>query len=221
MHEVPKLQMAPMRIISQRPRVATCFFATVVALSITRVLVLFCESYSIVRAERQADIDLIQLCSTGAAKDSEKFRAACLQARSEQAAPAVLKAILKSIRTAFNDFAESFNSPSRIVVLLLFCLSGLALPVVKTFTNLVNAYMGTDALSRLHGLHFSEEDNPDDQESCRIVVMNTERRGLAGAVAHRLRVMPSRRGRSKLPSIVDHEVDDSNYQLISLEDKLK
>lgn len=172
-------------------------------LTLTRFIVLFCESYSVVRLERQADIDLIELCGAGAAKDSHKFRAACMQARSEQAAPVLLKAILKSIRTAFVDFVECFNSPSRIVVLILFCLSGLALPIVKALSTLATTYIGQNMLERPHiRCDVADEDN-DRYEV--VVLNNNNYRGLIGNMTRRLKTLPQRNKKTRLPMLLDME----------------
>ena len=92
------------------------------ALSFVRFSVLFVESYSVVSSERAADQDLLKLCSSGAAADSAKFRSLCLAARAESAAPLLFKALLRSLKTGVHDFFEAFNSPTKIALLLLFCL---------------------------------------------------------------------------------------------------
>jgi len=106
-----------------------------------RFFVLFCESFSVVRSERLADADLLELCGRGAAADSQKFRTLCLQAKAERAAPLLFKAVLRAMRTAFHDFADSVNSPMKIVILILFVVSGLALPVVKAVSSLAAAHL--------------------------------------------------------------------------------
>jgi hypothetical protein len=154
-----------------------------------RVFVLFCESYSQVNSERLSDDQLLELCSRGAAAESTKFRQLCLQAKADRAAPLVLKAILKALRTTFTDFTESFNSPTRIAILLLFCLSGLALPVVRAVSSLATAYLGPDPLARIQGLHPHDD---DDQEACEVVVLNGGGRSAAASWASRLRRLPGR-----------------------------
>ena len=115
--------------------------ACCIALSVVRVLVLFSESYSIVRAERTADAQLLRVCheQEAAASASVKFRSACLAARSDSAAPVLFKALLRAVHTAFTDFVEAFSSPTKIVILVLFILSGISAPIikllVKTFAN--------------------------------------------------------------------------------------
>jgi len=196
-----------MRIPIKAPRIATWVLIVTSCLATTRVLVLFFESYSVVRAERQSDIDLIALCKAGAARDSDKFRSACMQARSEQAAPVFLKAILRSIRTAFSDFSECFNSPSRIAILLLFCLSGIALPVVKAICALATSYLGSDAFSKLQRVSF----DADDQEDCQVVVLNGDPRGVLDNISRSIRSLPRRTMRKRLPALADIEEDSDGH----------
>lgn len=178
------------------------------SLLFVRVFVLFCESYSQVHSERVSDDQLLELCSRGAASDSTKFRHLCLQAKADRAAPLVFKAILKSLRTTFSEFSESFNSPTRIAMLLLFCLSGLALPVVKTMSSLAAAYLGPDSLARIQGgLHLHDE---DDQEACEVVVLNGGRGSTSWAnqLRHFPRTVTGRRNRLTLTRMEQDAVDD-------------
>ena len=192
-----------MRFSLRPPRVATWFAAVSTLLAVARFLVLFCESFSIVRSERNADIDLIELCSAGAAKDSDKFRNVCMKARSEQAAPLLLKAILRAIRTGFSDFTECFNSPARVVLLAIFCLSGLALPVVKALSTIATTYFGQNALARAHGLDFSDDDYIEQPSS--VVVIDTAAPKLISNAMSRLRALPNRTLRGNLPSLAQVE----------------
>jgi hypothetical protein len=116
-----------------------------------------------------ADEELIELCGRGAAADSAKFRSLCLNAKAERAAPLLLKAALRAVRTCFQDFTESFSSPSRIALLALFCFSGLALPVVRAVSSFVQIHANGDALAKLHGLQTAGE---EEQADCEVVVLN-------------------------------------------------
>lgn len=138
------------------------------ALVLIRFVVLFCESFSVVRSERLADDDLIELCGRGAAADSVKFRALCLQAKADRAAPLIFKAVLRAIRTSFADFTECFSSPSRIAILVLFVVSGLALPVVKAVSALATAHM-SPLVNAASGYGLPSE---SDHEACEVVVLN-------------------------------------------------
>jgi hypothetical protein len=97
--------------------------------SFARVSVLFLEALSSVRAERFQDVELLELCVSGAARGSSKMRIACLQAQSDRASPVVLKAVLRAVSTAFADFSDSVSSPSKLVVVLLFTLCSVFLPL--------------------------------------------------------------------------------------------
>tara|TARA_B110001452_G_scaffold264223_1_gene266894 strand:+ start:3320 stop:4027 length:708 start_codon:yes stop_codon:yes gene_type:complete len=105
-------------------------------LSVARVLVLVIESYSQVRNERLEDEDLMNACDTGIAAQSADFRALCLRKRAERAAPVLLKALLRACTVCFTDFCESMSSPTKIVMLVLFCLTGIAAPVVKALAQI-------------------------------------------------------------------------------------
>lgn len=172
-----------------------------VALSFVRFSVLFVESYSVVSSERAADQDLLKLCSSGAAADSAKFRSLCLAARAESAAPLLFKALLRSLKTGVHDFFEAFNSPTKIALLLLFCLSGLALPVVKALSTLATQHLGPDRLARLQGLHLSDDEESSD---CQVVVLNgAANAGAWSRINSRLRRIPKRR--EKLLTIQDED----------------
>jgi hypothetical protein len=153
--------------------------------------VLFAESWSIVRSERAADTNLLNMCSKGVADESQKFRSLCIQARAEQAAPVLLKAMLRAIKTAFSDFLETFHSPSRIALLVLFCVSGLALPVVKAASTIIAAHMKPDVLDGLHGIKFKDD---DDQEACSVVLLEG---GGRGNIYERIRRIPQRVARRR------------------------
>lgn len=136
--------------------------ACCIALSVVRVLVLFSESYSLVRAERTADAQLLRVCheQEAAASASAKFRGACLAARSDSAAPVLLKALLRAVHTAFTDFVEAFSSPTKIVILVLFILSGLSAPVVKMLVKTFAA--GMAAGGRTGKDHESDSDSEEE-----------------------------------------------------------
>tara|TARA_Y100000389_G_C17459898_1_gene520890 strand:- start:93 stop:806 length:714 start_codon:yes stop_codon:yes gene_type:complete len=101
------------------------------ALSVARVVVCVAESYSAVAQERKQDANLMRLCDSGEGGDAPDFRALCLKKRSERAAPIFLKAMLRAVTSAFTDFCEAFGSTSRILLLVLFCITGVSAPVAK------------------------------------------------------------------------------------------
>jgi hypothetical protein len=126
------------RFLSRRFPKSTIGVVSAVAttLAAARIVVLVCESYSVVRGERSADRELLSLCDSGTASMSADFRSLCLKKRSEQAAPVLLKALLRSCRIAFADFCESMSSPWKVGLLLLFTVSGLAAPLVRAVAAL-------------------------------------------------------------------------------------
>ena len=128
----PKLRLAP----SPR-RVFAVTASALSLLAVVRVLVLLVESYSAVRSERLADRELIAMCDAGTGAQSADFRALCLKKRAEQSAPVLFKALLRACGTAFADFCESMSSPTKVLLLILFCFTGVAAPVVKALAALV------------------------------------------------------------------------------------
>mgnify|MGYP006153710429 CR=1 FL=1 len=106
-------------------------------LTLARVVVCLVEAYSAVRSERFADAGLMKLCDDGtAAAMSADFRTLCLRKRAERAAPIVLKAVLRAVTTAFSEFCEVFSSPSRVALLVLFSITGIAAPIMKAMAAL-------------------------------------------------------------------------------------
>jgi hypothetical protein len=101
----------------------------VTLVSFARVVVLFLEALSAVRIERAADVELLELCAQGSASESMKMRSACLQARADRASPILLKAVLRAVSTAFEDFSDSVSSPGKLLVVVLFVLSSVFLPM--------------------------------------------------------------------------------------------
>lgn len=118
---------AGMRITAKQ---AVALVGGLIALvSFARVAVLFLESLSAVRIERAQDADLLELCMQGSARESMKMRSACLQAQADRASPILLKAVLRAVSTAFEDFSESVSSPGKLLVVVLFVISSVFLPI--------------------------------------------------------------------------------------------
>jgi len=103
----------------------------ITALSAIRVVVCVAEAYTAVAQERQQDLELMQLCDSGHGGASADFRALCLKKRAERAAPLLLKALLRAVTTGFTEFCEVFGSTSRIMLLVLFCITGVSAPIAK------------------------------------------------------------------------------------------
>ena len=140
--------------------IVTTIIGASVALSMVRITVLFSESWAAVRAERAGDAALLQICNEQTLAVSEKFRNACLSARADSASPVLLKTVIRSVHTAFADFCEAFNTPSRIFVLILFMLSGFSAPLVKAV-----------CIALVRGAMSKEDVYDAEQENTSILVM--------------------------------------------------
>lgn len=152
--------------------------------SFARAGTLFLESVAAERAEREADDDLLRLCRSGDAKGSAKMRTACLQAASDRASPVVLKAIVRSVRTAWGEFRETVSSPLGLASVLLFLLSSLVLPVVPWLKAVAAAFGERDEEADVndierHVIVVSSGEEPRPGVRRRVVRMLTAPRGTA------------------------------------------
>lgn len=137
-------------------RLARLLVSASAIVSCIRLLVLFAESYARVSSERASDAKLLELCydeESGIAA-SDKFRNACVQARASGASPIILKAILEAINHVFLDFSELVSSPTRLLVLVLFVISGVSAPFVRVVLQTFVAGMRNKAV----------DDESDDEE---------------------------------------------------------
>ena len=150
-------------------------------LAFARIAVLVLESYSAVWSERQADRELMRMCDAGSASLSSDFRALCLKKRADQSAPILLKALLRACTTAFTDFCESMSSPTKVVLLILFCLTGVAAPVAKALAALVVDHVRKRRRRRGSKWRDSddEESDDDDETSRQKIVVVTPNDGWA------------------------------------------
>ena len=128
----------PMKRLASPKKVVAMITMGLTFLTFARVVVCLVEAYSEVRHERLADEGLMRLCNdpTSEATAAPDMRALCLRKRAERAAPIVLKAVLRAVTTAFSEFCEVFSSPSRVALLVLFSITGIAAPVVKALAAL-------------------------------------------------------------------------------------
>ena len=179
MASVDSAQRACARITSPR-RVLGLMGAGLSLIAFARVFVLVAESYSAVWSERQADRDLMRMCDDGTASMSADFRALCLKKRAEQSAPILLKAVLRACATAFADFCESMSSPTKVVLLLLFCLTGVAAPVVKALAALVVDHMRRRKRRR-RGRDTDSDDESDDEDGHHEIVIVSPNRSMNDA----------------------------------------
>ena len=130
---VQRGSMAIFRKATSPKKVFAWITGALTFLTFARVVVCLVEAYVEVRSERMADEGLMQMCNDPSqqAAAAPDFRTLCLRKRAERAAPIVLKAVLRAVTTAFSEFCEVFSSPSRVALLVLFSITGIAAPVVK------------------------------------------------------------------------------------------
>ena len=145
------------------PRRALALAASALSLlAFARVACSVLEAYSQVRGERLADAELMQMCAERVGKGSADFRALCLKKRAEQASPVIFKALLRACSSAFQDFAESMSSPTKVLLLILFCFTGVAAPVVKAGSTLL---VDTLKRRRYRRGRKSKESDSDDSDN--------------------------------------------------------
>jgi hypothetical protein len=137
--------------------------AALTLLTFARATCSLVESYSAVFAERHADVKLMDLCDSGEASDAPDFRALCLRKRSERAAPIVLKALTRAVVVAFTEFCEVFSSPSRVVLLVLFSITGMAAPVLKLLCKLFMQNLKSRS-QRRKGAKYATSDSESDSD---------------------------------------------------------
>ena len=149
--------------ITSPKRVLKMVGAGLTLLTFARATCLLVESYSAVWAERHADLDLMELCDSGQAAQAPDFRALCLKKRSERAAPVVLKALTRAVVVAFTEFCEVFSSPSRIILLVFFSLTGIAAPVIKALCKLCVQNLKTRR-QRRSGAKYATSDSESESD---------------------------------------------------------
>ena len=133
-------------------------------LTFARATCLLVESYSAVAADRHADLDLMRLCDSGEAAAAPDFRALCLRKRSERAAPIVLKALTRAVVVAFTEFCEVFSSPSRIIMLVFFSITGIAAPVIKALCKLFVENLKTRRLRRSSAKYATSDSESESED---------------------------------------------------------
>jgi len=176
MRALAALRHAARNFAAPSPRRAVALLASAASLlAFARVAVLVLESYSAVRGERLADAELVAMCQAKAAQGSADFRALCLKKRAEQASPVVFKALLRACASAFADFCESMSSPTKVLLLILFCFTGVAAPVVKAVSTLLvdNLKQRRRRWGRKAKESDSESDNEDGHHHSEIVTVSS------------------------------------------------
>ena len=150
----------------KKRRVVSWAGMLLMSISGIRTCCLICESLAEVREERQADAELVELCRSGAAKASPKMKAACLRARADGASPLLMKAVVRSVATAWSEFTSVVSTPWGVASVLLFLLSSFVLPIVPWL--------------KLLGRAAIHDEDDDDLESDRHVIVLAGHGGLSG-----------------------------------------
>ena len=132
-----QIQAAPSRpaSLSSRRRVSAKSITRSVSVlmagtGLCRAGVLYLESLAEVRSDRQADVELLELCAAGAARGSIKMREACLKAQADRAAPVFLKAILHAHGVVWRELSDTCGSPLKFAFFLIFLLSAIIMPAL-------------------------------------------------------------------------------------------
>ena len=155
------LRLTARELTPPSPRRALALAASALSLlAFARIACSVLEAYSQVRGERLADAELMQMCAEKVGKGSADFRALCLKKRAEQASPVIFKALLRACSSAFQDFAESMSSPTKVLLLILFCFTGVAAPVVKAGSTLL-----VDQLKRRRRKKKAKDSDSDDSDN--------------------------------------------------------
>lgn len=156
----------PVKLLASPKKVFALITAGLTLLTFARVVVCLVEAYVEVRSERLADEGLMRTCNdpmqdAAAAPD---FRMLCLRKRAEQAAPILLKAVLRAVTTAFSEFCEVFSSPSRVALLVLFSITGIAAPVMKALAALFVQNLKQRRIRQHAKYATSDSEDSDDGE---------------------------------------------------------
>lgn len=133
-----KARVSVFKAMASPKKVFAIITAALTFLTFARVVVCLVEAYVEVRSERLADEGLMRMCNDPqqGASVAPDFRTLCVRKRAERAAPILLKAVLRAVTTAFSEFCEVFSSPSRVALLVLFSITGIAAPVMKALAAL-------------------------------------------------------------------------------------
>ncbi len=161
-----KTRVSLLKCMASPKRVFAIITAGLTFLTFARVVVCLVEAYVAVRSERLHDEGLMQLCNdpTSEAAAAPDLRALCLRKRAERAAPIVLKAVLRAVTTAFSEFCEVFSSPSRVALLVLFSITGIAAPIVKALAALFVQNIKRRRLKRSGAKYVTSDSEDSDEE---------------------------------------------------------
>ena len=163
---VNRARVSLFKTMASPKKVFALITATLTFLTFARIVVCLVEAYVAVRTERLADEGLMRTCNDPMqeATAAPDFRALCLRKRAERAAPIVLKAVLRAVTTAFSEFCEVFSSPSRVALLVLFSITGIAAPVVKALAALFVQNLKQRRMRRSSAKYVTSDSEDTDDE---------------------------------------------------------
>ena len=163
---VNKARVSRFKTMASPKRVFAMITAALTFLTFARIVVCLVEAYVAVRTERMADEGLMRTCNDPMqeATAAPDFRALCLRKRAERAAPIVLKAVLRAVTTAFSEFCEVFSSPSRIALLVMFSITGIAAPVAKALAALFVQNLKQRRMKRSGAKYVTSDSEDTDDE---------------------------------------------------------
>ena len=181
---VNRARVSLFKTMASPKKVFALITATLTFLTFARIVVCLVEAYVAVRTERMADEGLMRTCNDPLqeATAAPDFRALCLRKRAERAAPIVLKAVLRAVTTAFSEFCEVFSSPSRVALLVMFSITGIAAPVIKALCKLFVENLKTRRLRRSNAKYATSdsESESDDEEGKHFQVVDMSARPTYG-----------------------------------------
>ena len=163
---VNRARVSLFKTMASPKRVFAMITAALTFLTFARIVVCLVEAYVAVRTERMADEGLMRTCNDPMqeATAAPDFRALCLRKRAERAAPIVLKAVLRAVTTAFSEFCEVFSSPSRIALLVMFSITGIAAPVAKALAALFVQNLKQRRMKRSGAKYVTSDSEDTDDE---------------------------------------------------------
>jgi len=160
---------------------------TAIGLTALRYLVVYFETFSIIRSEREQDHELLELCASGAGRSSPRMQATCMDATAARASPLLLAVFMRSASVFGHELYSLVAQPLQSVTgLSMLTMVGIApwLAPLKTF--LMTQLLRRDTVS-------AETDYRDDHV---VVLTNGSFDDLqGGALSHaamRFRGIPQR-----------------------------
>lgn len=143
------------------PQLSRLALVACVCFLLARALSGFLEALAHEREERAGDDDLERLCSEGIAASSQRMRNTCLQMHRARATPLLIKACLRAVAAAYDDFNSRLATWQSLLSVALFLLMCVASPLSKMLWLLLPAQPTTELFDEEHS-------------ECRVVVMSPD-----------------------------------------------